>query len=198
MLETEVVSMGCMISKSRRDSGESVSTLDSKSIMSGCSPEILPEKIFPKASSVLSGPGSSSSSAVGSPRMKDRINTGSMSLLSSGGEEYADRDMAQFEEGEEIQIERLRREKSMVQMAVSKYNQLDAQSKVKPKLMTVERKTLNRQSTIYGRVQSFEMGCRKQENEGEGLSIEEIRKRRESKDPRRFANTATVVPIYSL
>lgn len=91
---------------------------------------------------------------------------------------------------------------SAVRAKVDIYNQLDAKSREKPELIEVRKGALSRQSTIYGRILSFEMAARQQKKAEQvlwGPTMEESRMRRETSDPTMLKKSgAGTVPEFSL
>lgn len=138
--------------------------------------------------------------AHSSPQKKlpDTENTNSMSIISGGTDEYVERFVSNPAEDKELATEIAKRQNSAVREKVNKYDQLHAKSRMLPLLMEVQGGALSRQSIIYNRVQSFEVAER-QSRMVLGPKIEDLRRRRETNEPNRFANAASLpLHVYSL
>lgn len=131
-------------------------------------------------------------------RWPDRRLETSLSVGSTCIDEYVNGLVAHPEEDEELAMEIARRQNSAVRAKVTKFDQLDAQSRCAPPLVEVRRAEKSRGGDISERVQSFEV-IELESRVRYGPSVEEMRRRRESQGPRRFPDSgAPAELVYSL
>lgn len=121
-----------------------------------------------------------------------------MPVTSGGTDQYVERLATNLEDNVELVTEIAKRENSAMREKGNKYDQWHATSKMLPPLIEVREAKLSRQSTIYKRVQSFEE-AEQQSKVVLGPKIEDLKCRRETKNPNRFASSdALPLPVYSL
>lgn len=152
---------------------------DMQSLVSKAETSSLPStKATPKTRPKEISRSQTSEKSVATNRMPDCRLKMSISVISGGREDYVERLASNVAANEELQAEIARRQNLTVRAKANKYDQLDAKARLKPTLVEMQKGTISRQSTIFGRIQSFEMVA-KEERTVIGPTTEERRRRRE-------------------